>query len=189
MRRRKLAGLLRSSRFGSVYAGRFLEVAKLAQPVDVTIRLAQEFWNQERATIAIETHDFQCPPNHQQVKYAMLVAAQALAEGYDVYCGCAGGIGRTGMFLAVLVAAYRPRVEDPIAFVRVKYNTHSVATASQEAWVHDFVRRNQSFFTQLRAVLRSAGVKRTRTRKRRQSRPSQTTLSQDGVSLMSARGT
>jgi hypothetical protein len=45
-----------------------------------------------------------------------LVATQALAEGYDVYCGCAGGLGRTGTFLAVLVAAYRPRVKDPISF-------------------------------------------------------------------------
>ena len=37
--------------------------------------------SQERATIAIETRDFRCQPNHQQVKYARLVGApRALAE-------------------------------------------------------------------------------------------------------------
>jgi protein-tyrosine phosphatase len=132
--------------------------------------LAQEFWNKERATIAIETHDFECPPNHQQVKYAMLVATQALAEGYDVYCGCAGGIGRTGTFLAVLVAAYRPTERDPITFVRNKYDSRAIETPSQEAWVYDFVRKNRWFFARLRAILRGTRVKRTRSRKRRQHR-------------------
>jgi protein-tyrosine phosphatase len=128
--------------------------------------LAQEFWDQERATIAIEMHDYECPPNHQQVKYAMLVATQALAEGCDVYCGCAGGIGRTGIFLAVLAAAYRPTEKDPITFVRNKYDSHAIETVSQEAWVYDFVRKNRSFFTRLRAILRG-GVKKRRNRRRK----------------------
>jgi hypothetical protein len=34
---RKLKGLLSGRRFGAVYAGSFLEVAKLARPEDVTI--------------------------------------------------------------------------------------------------------------------------------------------------------
>jgi protein-tyrosine phosphatase len=170
-RARKLRSLLRGKRFGAVYGGSFLKVVKLARPGDVTIRLAQEFWNQERATIAIETYDFECPPNHQQVKYAMLVATQALAEGYNVYCGCAGGIGRTGTFLAVLAAAYRPTDKDPISFVRNRYDSHTIETRSQEAWVDDFVRKNRrSFFVRLRAILHGTRVKKKRSRKRMQRR-------------------
>ena len=164
---RKLEDLLRGRRSGSVYAGPFLHVAKRARARDVTIRLAKELWDRQRATIAVETRDFRCPPNHQQVKYAMLVATQALADGCNVYCHCSGGIGRTGMFLAVLVAAYQPTVNDPISFVRANYDEAAVETLSQKRWVRDFIRRNRTFFAQLRAMLRGARAKNKRGPKQR----------------------
>jgi hypothetical protein len=36
--------------------------------------------DQQRSTIAIETRNLRCPPNHRQVKYAMLMATKTLAE-------------------------------------------------------------------------------------------------------------
>jgi len=63
-------------------------------------------------------------------KYAVTWVAQQVKLGRKVHVGCIGGHGRTGMFLAALVAemAVDP---DPIAYVRKHYCQKAVETREQ----------------------------------------------------------
>jgi protein-tyrosine phosphatase len=56
--------------------------------------------------------------------------------GKDVYIGCQGGWGRTGLFLALL--AKTCGVENPIMYVRQNYARTAVETPAQEKYVRDF---------------------------------------------------
>lgn len=64
------------------------------------------------------------------------------ASDKDVYVGCFGGRGRTGLFMA----AFLKYLGDPtpIATVRNQYNPHAVETAEQMAYVNAFPTRVSS---------------------------------------------
>lgn len=160
-----LSDLFQARRYGRVYGGRFADIANHdTLPGDVTIRLAHEL-AQHRSTISIETHDFNTPPDEQAVRYALLVAVRALSDGHNVYCGCAGGIGRTGLFLALLVAALRTKCRNPVKFVRENYNKGAVETPKQLAYLDSFIRRNQPFFAELRAMMHRTNLQITSNRR------------------------
>jgi protein-tyrosine phosphatase len=162
----QLTKLTRGDRYGWVFGGPYREIAAL-QDLEVStarICLAREI--NESATCKVPTQDFDTPPSEQVMKYALVVAVQAIADGYDVYAGCMGGVGRTGTFFALLVAALRPKTKDPVAHVRANYNSHAVETSKQHMWVMGFIRRNRVFFEQLRKTLRGPQAKR-RARRRR----------------------
>ena len=71
--------------------------------------------------------------------YALLLTDQ------QVYVGCVGGIGRTGLFLGVMAKvshAYVPYgpeecggAFDPVLFVRKHYLAHAIETSAQESLV------------------------------------------------------
>ena len=61
---------------------------------------------------------------------------QAALNGKDVYIGCAGGWGRTGLILAVVSKILGE--SDPVRFVRNNYSSHAIETPQQELYVLDF---------------------------------------------------
>ncbi len=54
-----------------------------------------------------------------------------LEAGKTILAYCTAGHGRTGTFLASLVALLEPDVEDPIATVRARHCEHAVETRAQ----------------------------------------------------------
>lgn len=159
--------LLKNPKFGRVYGGPFKEIASngVTGSDDVKIKMAAEI--SERCTLAVDTEDFSVPHDIQQVKYALLVSCQALVDGRDVFVGCMGGIGRTGIFLALLTAIARPKEKAPVIFVRTNYNTHAVERPLQHRFVANFVRQNAEFVTVCRAVLKQNEPTRTKRRSRK----------------------
>lgn len=61
---------------------------------------------------------------------------EKLLEDGQIYAGCAGGIGRTGLVLALLASV--SGVEDPVLFVRENFHPHAVETSEQKHFVDTF---------------------------------------------------
>lgn len=91
--------------------------------------------------VSIPTADFYIP-NKAAFNAGMIQAVKLMREGKDLYVGCMGGIGRTGLFMAVLVKAMNEvncvDDDDPIRRVRYYYNEHAVETPAQIKFVRDF---------------------------------------------------
>jgi len=56
--------------------------------------------------------------------------------GKQLYIGCMGGWGRTGLFMALLAKA--SGISDPVAFIREQYTPHAVETKEQQDYVANF---------------------------------------------------
>lgn len=54
-----------------------------------------------------------------------------LKAGKRILAFCAGGHGRTGTFLASLIAVLEPKIKDPIETARRRYCGHAVETVKQ----------------------------------------------------------
>jgi len=80
--------------------------------------------------------DFQVPRDEMLVGIALKQTIVAALAGRDVYVGCMGGWGRTGLFLALLAKACG--VANPIWYVRQMYSKHAVETPAQEKYVREF---------------------------------------------------
>jgi hypothetical protein len=82
--------------------------------------------------------DFEVPGPEQRalVEETLLQALTAGFAGKEVYVGCMGGIGRTGLFLALL--AKTAGFADPVGFVRSNYDKRAVETGEQRAYVETF---------------------------------------------------
>jgi hypothetical protein len=92
----------------------------------------------EHADLVVPIVDFQVPTAEQYdlVASAVLTAFDAAFGGRDVYVGCMGGMGRTGLFLAIMAKC--AGIPDPVQFVRKNYYSHAVETENQLAYVNDF---------------------------------------------------
>ena len=132
---------------GTVYGGPYMQ-----RPVSMFgVKLAPE----------IRRNDFDayCPikdfnvPDTGKLNSALMDVVQALHRRRDVYVGCMGGWGRTGLFLACLrrveVAAmpwYRRAwqwlidggMDTSVEHVRSRYSDRAVETEEQEAFVRSF---------------------------------------------------
>lgn len=95
--------------------------------------------------VDIPTKDFSVP-EVSVLKAGIVKALMAMINEENVYAGCMGGIGRTGIFLAALAkvqieyrkAKHRPgRGEDPVLYVRKHFIPHAVETAQQEKYIAD----------------------------------------------------
>lgn len=111
-----------------------------------SVRMAQGI--NMKADVVVPTHDFSVP-SLEAMHQGMTRALEALMHGHDLYVGCMGGTGRTGLFMACLAKvnmewfrAYGREwvceVDDPVAFVRASYRPHAVETKEQEKFVGRF---------------------------------------------------
>ena len=64
------------------------------------------------------------------------IAIQEALDGKEVYVGCMGGWGRTGLFLALLAKVCGE--ETPILYVRTHYTPRAVETREQQEYVDNF---------------------------------------------------
>lgn len=85
--------------------------------------------------VDIPTRDFDTPPL-RLLNMGLAAAVTAILRERPVYVGCMGGIGRTGLFLAILAKAWG--VEDPVAYVREHYLGHAVETKQQQQFVAEY---------------------------------------------------
>lgn len=81
-------------------------------------------------------HDFQTPDDFEQVNRVLKAAIDASLAGKEVYVGCMGGWGRTGLVLALLAKVCG--VADPVAYVRKYYSPCAVETDKQARYVASF---------------------------------------------------
>lgn len=75
-------------------------------------------------------------PSIRQTKQACLQCIKAMGRGEQIYAGCWGGKGRTGLFLAIMAKV--AGVQDPVAYVRSSFNVHAVETEEQQQFVENF---------------------------------------------------
>lgn len=97
------------------------------------VKMAVEI--KEPCDINIPTRDYSVPMTGDLTS-GLDRAVRMLLHGEPLYVGCYGGVGRTGLFLAVLAKAFG--IADPVAFVRAGYNQHAVETKQQGEYVRDF---------------------------------------------------
>jgi len=96
--------------------------------------------------VSVPTRDF-CVPEVSDLRAGVVRALMAMINGQEVYAGCMGGIGRTGLFLAALAKVqieYRRskhrkgRGEDAVGYVRQHFIPHAVETQEQKQYIEDF---------------------------------------------------
>ncbi|QIN95302.1 tyrosine phosphatase family protein [Stenotrophomonas phage vB_SmaS_DLP_3] len=86
-------------------------------------------------TIEVPTVDFQVP-SMQDMEEGIDKAVTEILKGKQLYVGCMGGIGRTGLFLACLAKVFGEK--DPVKYVRAEYLSHAVETIPQQKFVANF---------------------------------------------------
>lgn len=86
--------------------------------------------------VHLPIHDFAVPENAKAVEYALMDTFDAAIEGKQVYVGCMGGWGRTGLFLALMAKA--AGITDPVEYVRANYTSRAVETREQYSYVQKF---------------------------------------------------
>jgi hypothetical protein len=99
----------------------------------VGVKMAKEI--RRPCDIDIPTADFQVP-KPVDLRAGLERAVASMLSGEPLYVGCAGGKGRTGLFLAVLAKAWG--IENPVEFVRTHYYEHAVETTEQYDYVVNF---------------------------------------------------
>lgn len=89
-----------------------------------------------QAHLHLPIRDFATPDDPYAVEDAIFDTFRAALSGKDVYVGCMGGIGRTGLFLALL--AKTAGIPEPVKWVRANYNPLAVETNHQAKYVNQF---------------------------------------------------
>lgn len=129
---------------GYVFGGRFRDYIPGTRRL-VGVKMAAEISHPH--DISIPTEDFSVP-DVSDMKQGLMEALEHLSQGRDIYVGCMGGIGRTGLFMGVmakLLDDYNRETEpltyvrmDPVAYVRQNYISHAIETREQQDYVRTF---------------------------------------------------
>lgn len=82
--------------------------------------------------VAVPTRDFSVP-NVEELHHGLRMALRAALADREVYVGCMGGYGRTGLFLAAMAKFLGHK--DPVGYVRKHYDSHAVETREQEEFI------------------------------------------------------
>jgi hypothetical protein len=85
--------------------------------------------------VLFKIQDMSVPSDVGEFRKLVEWTALQLKLGRKVHCGCIGGHGRTGTFLAALVAEHGEK--DAINYVRQHYCQKAVESASQIKFLHD----------------------------------------------------
>jgi hypothetical protein len=80
--------------------------------------------------------DFSVPHDPQAVEREIKYVFECLLRNQDVWVGCMGGWGRTGLMLSLIAKA--AGVPDPVEYVRQHYTPRAVETKQQYAYVTEF---------------------------------------------------
>ena len=105
------------------------------RPSDMTgVKMAVEI--SAPAEINVPTRDYSVP-SKADLDAGLIAAINCMTKGQTLYVGCMGGMGRTGLFLAVLAKAFG--VKKPVEFIRANYYAHAVETKEQYQYVADYV--------------------------------------------------
>jgi hypothetical protein len=128
-----------------------MEVAPMAQPGDLTIKLASEVKGD--ATISLKCQDFGTFEDDGAVEASLLAAVYTIAQGRDVYVGCMGGIGRTGTWMAIMAGLLQPGIRDTIKFIRKNYRSGAVERDEQATYVKNFLRTHRPLGVLCRSIL------------------------------------
>lgn len=111
-----------------------------------------------KATAHMPIQDFSIPeqPVAEVQKHIRALIAAAI-HGVQVYVGCAGGWGRTGIMLALVAKTLGYAL--PITHVRANYSRHAVEKPAQEAYIDQFPVEDLKWF--IRWHLFTAWLERT----------------------------
>ena len=117
---------------GYVYGGPYLK-----KPEGIIgVKMAKEI--NAPCEINVPTIDFSVPKK-EDLKYGISMGLVYLKQKGEIYAGCMGGIGRTGLYMACLARIMQEidpdLFTDPIMYVRVTYNHHAVETDEQRTYV------------------------------------------------------
>lgn len=87
--------------------------------------------------VSIPTEDYSVP-DVKALSDGLTQTLKFMAQNRKapVYVGCMGGIGRTGLFMAVMAKAFG--VDAPVPYVRQFYYGHAVETQEQREFVEAF---------------------------------------------------
>jgi len=103
---------------------------------DSGMRFTQRHWPWKKGhEVLFRISDMQAPDDPVQFKKLVTWVKSQLDEGKKVHCGCIGGHGRTGTFLAALVSEYGE--PDAITYVREHYCKKAVESDSQVKFLHE----------------------------------------------------
>lgn len=103
-----------------------------------SMRFTQRAWPWKKGTEFIfEIRDQDAPANTVEFRKLVEWTKKQIDAGMKVHCGCIGGHGRTGTFLAALVSQYGEA--DPIQYVRDHYCSKAVESRKQVQFlVHEY---------------------------------------------------
>lgn len=129
---------------GTVFGGPFRKFVPGTRRL-VGIKMAKEISHPH--DFKVDTEDFSVP-TQEDMQLGIKFALEQLVKGNDIYAGCMGGIGRTGLFMACMASVmidYSKCAGDPppvpgasVAYVRAHYLGHAVETEEQQKFVADF---------------------------------------------------
>jgi len=98
----------------------------------LTVNLMQEKPELD-SSIYFPIRDYSIPQGREALRK---VFEEILLSDQDVYVGCFGGKGRTGLFMAAFLKYLGD--QNPIYTVRDQYSSHAVETQEQADYVMDF---------------------------------------------------
>jgi hypothetical protein len=103
---------------------------------DAGMKFTARHWPWKKGSeVLFSVPDMGTPKQPAEFKKLVGWAKKQVEAGLKVHCGCVGGHGRTGMFLAALVSEFGE--PDAISYVRKNYCTKAVESSSQVKFLGD----------------------------------------------------
>lgn len=133
------------SSLGYVFGGPFKQYVPGTRRL-LSIKMAVEIDHPH--DVSVPTEDFSVP-SVDDMNAGLIRAVDAILSGNDVYVGCMGGIGRTGLFMGCMAKVLQDyantpgtestlHISDPVAWVRANYVSHAIETSEQKDFVRTF---------------------------------------------------
>ena len=119
-----------------VYGGPFDRRPISEKSFNICVRAERVPKDAIHAHLPIVDFEVPDPEQRQEVEDTLMAALKAAIGGKTVYVGCMGGVGRTGLFMALLAKA--AKVHDPVSWVRATYDKRAVETPEQQDYVARF---------------------------------------------------
>jgi hypothetical protein len=103
---------------------------------DHGMQISQRHWPWKKGTeVLFEVQDMGIPKQPEEFRKLVGWVKKQVDAGLKVHCGCIGGHGRTGTFLAALVSEYGEK--DAINYVRKNYCDRAVESSQQVKFLQE----------------------------------------------------